>query len=92
MGPRRCIATDLYFASVQAAKQMLEEGFDFLGPVKSCHREYPKQFVEGLEIPPGRGHTWSIVSDDDDRTRATHNIACDAGSWRIPRLMQHQSD
>ena len=65
-GQRRCVAADSYFASVQAATKMLEEGFDFLGPVKTCHREFPKQFLEGLEIPPGRGHTRSLVSDDDD--------------------------
>ena len=51
-GPHRCIAADSYFASVQVANKMLEEEFNFLRPVKTCHCEFPKpkQFLEGLEM------------------------------------------
>ena len=66
-GNPRCVAGDSYFASVGAALKMKRDmNMDFIGPVKQCHKEFPKTFLNDLELPTGRGHTRSLVSLDDD--------------------------
>jgi hypothetical protein len=38
------IMADEFFASVQATKKLKQTGFNFMGNVKSCFREFPMKF------------------------------------------------
>jgi len=50
----RIICGDSYFASVRAARHMMEYGIRFIGVVKNATREFPMQHLSSLELN-GRG-------------------------------------
>ena len=61
----RIICGDSYFASVEAAKYLLEKGLKFIGVVKTATREYPMKYLSNQEMQ-SRGQHISMVSQLDN--------------------------
>ena len=49
-GSSRLVCADLYFASIQAAKIMFEEGLKFIGVVKTVHKRFPLTHLQSIEL------------------------------------------
>jgi Transposase IS4 len=47
----RVVCTDSYFASVQAAVELYKVGWQFIGVVKTAYKQYPKIYLEKIELP-----------------------------------------
>jgi hypothetical protein len=96
-GNPRCLAADSYFASVGCAVATKKRNLDLIGNVKQCHKEYPKAFLEALELPSGRGSTRSLVSYNErgipellatmwvDRDRKFFIGTCESGNPGVPQ-------
>jgi Transposase IS4 len=65
----RVVCADSYFASVQAAVELYKIGWRFIGVVKTAYVQYPKKFLESIELPQ-RGtcaglRTRHCIEEDD---------------------------
>jgi Transposase IS4 len=49
-GSNRIVSADSYFASVGAAKEFYNNGFRFIGVVKTVTKGFPKTYLSGVEL------------------------------------------
>jgi hypothetical protein len=60
----RVVLGDSAFASVATALEMKKNGLYFMGPVKTCHSEYPKKHLKRRFAVMERGQTEFLVNED----------------------------
>ena len=46
----RLVCSDSYFASIQAAETMYQEGLKAIGFVKTVHRKFPLKYLQSIEL------------------------------------------
>ncbi len=56
----RIVCGDSYFASVQTAQALYQNGLRFIGVVKTSHRKFPQKYLGEVKLN-GRGNWFSMV-------------------------------
>ena len=49
-GSSRLVCVDSYFASVQVAEVLYQEGLKFIGVVKNTHRKFPLKHFQSIKL------------------------------------------
>ena len=60
----RIVCADSYFASVKAARLMLQLGFRFIGVVKTATKQFPMVYLSTVEFA-ARGDTKAVIANDE---------------------------
>lgn len=83
-GPGRIVCTDSYFASVQAASTLYDNGLRFTGVVKTFNQKIPFGISEQLEMSGRDDHT-SMVAEFKSAGTVNYKILAirwvDCSSW-----------
>lgn len=73
IGSNRYVCGDSFFATVETAEALLQNGLRFTGVVKTSTIRFPMKYLSSIEIT-GRSDSTFLVTDVQDGTKSGFNI------------------